>query len=132
MNQAYPKWTLAFALFLLVNASVYIFKKPLLDIGFGLGFLLMANLILFLLGVGGFLIQLKALQSKSMNSFIRGVYVALILKIFVVIIGLASYLFITHGKINKPSLFTALGLYIIYTLIEVRQLMKTARYKSDA
>ncbi len=132
MNQLYRKWVPAFVVFLIVNTTVFIFKKPLQDDGFGLRFLLIANLLLFLVGLAGFLVQMKALKSKSMHTFIRGVYVSLILKIFIVIIALATYLFITQGKINKPSLFTALGLYIIYTLFEVRQLMKTARHKSDA
>ena len=80
----------------------------------------------------GFIIQVRGLQSVNTNAFIRSVYASLLVKIFIVIIALAVYLFITKGKINKPSVFTAMGLYILYTFIEVKQLMKISRRKTNA
>jgi hypothetical protein len=36
------------------------------------------------------------------------------------------------GQVNKPSLFTSMGIYLVYTSMEVIQLMKIARKKTDA
>ncbi len=115
--------------FIAINIVALLFGAWLEKIGFSLSFLLIANLLLFLLGMGGFYIQLKALRSDNFSAFLRGIYLSLILKIFVVILSLGLFLFITHGKVNKPSLFTALGLYIVYTLLEVSQLLKLSRNK---
>lgn len=117
------------AIFLAVNLLIGVLAHTLEKAGFSLSFLLIANLLLFLLGLAGFYIQFKALQANNFNAFLRGIYLSLILKIFLVILSLGLYLFLTHGKINKPSLFTSLGLYIVYTLLEVRQLLKISRSK---
>jgi hypothetical protein len=132
MREAYNKFIPVVVLFILVNAAVFIFR-PFLELHcFGIEFLLIANLILFLVSFFGFIIQTKALHSININAFIRGVYLSLLMKIFIVIIVLGLYLFITRGKVNKPSLFTSMGLYIFYTVLEVMQLMKISRKKPNA
>jgi hypothetical protein len=131
MKEIYSKSIPVIVLFILINALVFIFKDFLHSYGFGIKFLLAANVLLFCLGLSGFFIQMKGLKSVNMNAFIRSVYASLLIKIFVVIIALGIYLFITKGKVNKPSLFTAMGLYILYMVIEVRQLMKFSRTKTN-
>ncbi len=132
MKEIYNKSVVVIALFILVNAAAFIFKTFLHDHGFGIKFLLAANFLLFCLSMLAFIIQARGLQSVNTNVFIRSVYASLLVKIFIVIIALAVYLFITKGKINRPSVFTAIGLYILYTFIEVKQLMKISRRKTNA
>jgi len=131
MKEIYNKSVSVIVLFILVNAFAFLFKNFLHNHGFGIRLLLTANLLLFVLTMTGFFIQMRALKSSNINAFIRGVYLNLLVKIFIVIIALGLYLFITKGKVNKPSLFTAMGLYILYSYIEVRQLMKISRKKAD-
>jgi hypothetical protein len=104
----------------------------LLSAGFNIGFLLSANVILFLLSFFAFFIQSRGVESTNINAFIRGVYSSILLKLFVVVIAIVIYILLMHGEVNKPSLFTAMAIYIIYTSIEVIQLMKLARKKDDA
>lgn len=132
MREAFRKFIPVIVLFALVNTVVLIFKTFLVSQGFGIEFLIIANLMLFLISFFGFVIQTKALDSTNINAFIRGVYSSLLMKIFIVIIVLGLYLFITRGKVNKPSLFTSMGLYIFYTVLEVMQLMKISRKKPNA
>jgi hypothetical protein len=132
MKEIYNKSAPLIVLFILINAVAFIFKSFLHDQGFGIKFLLTANLILFCMSLFAFFIQMSGLKSTNINAFIRGVYGSLLVKIFIVIIALGIYLFITKGKVNKPSLFTSMGLYILYTVIEVRQLMKISRRKTNA
>jgi len=131
MKEVYNKSVPVIVLFILINALAFIFKNFLHDQGFGIRFLLIANLLLFCLSLFAFFIQMRGLKSVNMNAFIRSVYASLLIKIFIVIIALAVYLFITKGKINRPSLFTAMALYILYIFIEVRQLMKISRRKTN-
>jgi hypothetical protein len=131
MKEIYNKSVPVIVLFILVNSLAFIFKTFLHDHGFGIKFLLTANLLLFCLSQLAFFIQMRGLKSVNINAFIRSVYASLLIKIFIVIIALAVYLFITKGKINRPSLFTSMALYILYTFIEVRQLMKISRRKTN-
>ncbi len=119
-------------LFVSVMVIVFVFKAALQSVGFNISFLYIANTILFVLSFSGFLLQLNGLRSANNNAFIRGVYGSLLLKIFIVIIVVFAYVFLTHGKINKPSLFTSMALYIVYTCVEVAQLMKIVRKKTNA
>ena len=132
MKEIYNKSVPVIVLFILVNSLAFIFKTFLHDHGFGIKFLLAANLLLFCISLFAFFIQMRGLKSTNINAFIRGVYASLLIKIFIVIIALSIYLFITKGKINKPSLFTSMALYMVYTFIEVRQLMKISRRKTNA
>jgi len=132
MKEIYNKSVPVIVLFILVNSLAFIFKTFLHDHGFGIKFLLAANLLLFCISLFAFFIQMRGLKSTNINAFIRGVYASLLVKIFIVIIALSIYLFITKGKINKPSLFTSMALYMVYTFIEVRQLMKISRRKTNA
>jgi hypothetical protein len=75
---------------------------------------------------------MKGLRSANINAFIRGVYSSLLLKMVIIMIAVIIYIFITGGKVNKPSLFTSIGIYFLYTSIEVTQLMKIARRKPNA
>lgn len=119
-------------LFVCLMAIVFIFRAALQAAGFDISLLYIANLILFALSFLGFLLQLRGLRSANNNAFIRGVYGSLLVKIFIVLIAVFAYVFLTHGKINKPSLFTSMALYIVYTCVEVAQLMKIARKKTNA
>lgn len=119
-------------LFVFINSMVFIFKSFLQLNGFEIGFLLIANAILLILSLSGFFIQLKGLKSTNVNAFIRGVYSSLLLKMVIIMVATFAYMFITSGKVNEPSLFTSMGMYLLYTSIEVTQLMKIARRKPDA
>jgi hypothetical protein len=126
------KFSPVFLLFILINILIFIFKNSLIASGFNISFLLFANVILFLLSFFAFFIQSKGVQSTNINAFIRGVYSSILLKLFVVVIAIVIYIMIMHGEVNKPSLFTSMAIYIIYTSVEVIQLMKIARKKPDA
>jgi len=132
MKEIYNKSVPVIVLFVLVNAAILIFKQRLAAMGFEIRFLLVANLLLFCLSLAGFFIQMKGLKSSNTNAFIRGIYTSLLLKIFIVVIVLGIYLFISDGNVNKPSLLTAMALYILYTFIEVKQLMKISRKTPNA
>jgi hypothetical protein len=126
------KFSPVFLLFILINILVFIFKNSLLLFGFNISFLLSTNVILFLLSFFAFVIQRKGVSSTNINAFIRGVYSSVLLKLFVIIIAIVIYILVMHGEVNIPSLFTAMAIYIIYTSVEVIQLMKLARKKPDA
>jgi hypothetical protein len=118
--------------FILITFLVLLFWKLLESFGFNIPFLLGANFLLFLLSFFVFLIQTRTVKSISIHAFIRGVYSSLLLKLFIIAGTILVYAIPFHGDVNLPSLFTAMGLYLVYTSIEVIQLMKIVRKKTDA
>lgn len=119
-------------LFLLINLIVFIFFNSLKEYGFNVAFLIVANIVLFLLTFFGFYIQTRGVRSTNINVFIRGVYSSLLLKMFVIAGAIVVYIVAMGGEVNKPSILTSLGIYLVYSFIEVVQLMKIARKKPDA
>ena len=118
--------------FIVLNGLIIVFKTFLEKNGFDRDFLIIANPFFFILSLAGFFLQRKGLQSDNTNVFIRGVYSAIIMKLFVCIIAVTIYAFIKTRSINRPAIFFSMGLYVIYTSIEVAALMKVAKGKSNA
>jgi FtsH-binding integral membrane protein len=119
-------------LFIIFNGIILIFKTFLEAHGFDREFLLWANLFLLLISVGGFLLQRKGLQSPNPQAFVRGMYASMMFKMFITIIVVLVYVFLFRTKINKPGIFAAMGMYVVYTVVEVAALMKVARTKKNA
>lgn len=120
------------ALFIVINILVFIFKSILFENGFEINFILAANAILFLITFFGFLIQARRLNSANINAFLRGIYASLLMKMFIIMAAVFIYVLMADGKVNKPALFTSMGIYILYTSIEVIQLMKIVRKNPNA
>ena len=132
MKEQYRMFAPIFILFICINALVFIFKSFLEAHGFSTSFLAVANLLLFGISLSGFFLQMRGLKSAKIYALVNGVYASLLIKIFIVIVTLGVYLFIVKGKVNKPSLFTSMALYILYTIIEVKQLLKISRSNPNA
>lgn len=127
MNERKRLYIPLVVVFGLVNALVFLFKDFLHQQNFNLEFILISNLLLFIIVFISVVVQLKTIQSANNLAFIRGVYTSMIIKMFVCMIAIFIYIFAMSGKVNQPGLFISMGLYILYTAIEVRGLMKTVR-----
>ncbi|MEO6136435.1 MAG: hypothetical protein ABIP35_14850 [Ginsengibacter sp.] len=119
-------------LFIAINILLLSFKSFLSSYSIDINFILVANVILFFITFFGFFIQLRSMATANINAFLRGIYSSLIMKMFIVMGAVFVYVLASDGKINKPALFISMGLYIIYTSLEVFQLMKLVRKKPDA
>lgn len=120
------------ALFVFLNIILLSFRDALILRGFEINFILWANVILFLLSFSGFMIQTRGVRSANINAFIRGVYSSVLLKMFIIMGAILIYILVAGGQVNKPALFTSMAIYLLYTSIEVIQLMKIVRKKPDA
>jgi hypothetical protein len=132
MNPSLSKLLPVIVFFILINALAIIFGSSLSAAGFNMGFLLAANAILFLLTCFGFFIQLKGVRSTNPHAFVRGIYSSFLLKLFVIVGAILIYVLAMGGEVSGFSIFVSLGIYLVYTFLEVKQLMKLARKKPDA
>ncbi len=90
------------------------------------------NIILFLVTFIALIISEKNLRSKNPNAFVRAMYVSIMLKLFICIAAAFVYIAMYGKNINKPALFTCMGLYLVYTFLEVSILTKMLKQKSNA
>src|SRR5258705_8750549 len=86
--------------------------------------LLVGNLLLFAVGMISLRMNSGAMKQQNTQGFLRLMYGAFILKFFVVAIMAFVYISIFKKAVNKPALFGCFGLYLIYTFLEVRSVMK--------
>lgn len=107
----------------------FLFGSRLRDAGFSTDFLHVANLLLFVLTAIAFLMQAHGATSQNNHALMRSILGSLMLKMFLIIIVLGIYLFFAGREINKPSLFTSMGLYIVYMVLEVKLLQNLVRSK---
>ncbi len=119
-------------LFLIVNSFAILFRSKLLEWGFDQTVLIVGNLFIFSLTLFSFWMLRKGLHAVSTHAFIRSVYGSFIIKLFAGAGILILYAFLSKSQINKPSIFTCMFLYLLYTFLEVNILMKLAKPKKNA
>lgn len=91
--------------------------------------LIIGNLILFVITLVSFIISFRGLRSTNTHAFVRSVYGSIMLKLFLCIIAALAYIAVYQKNLNKPALFTLMGLYLVYTFMEVSILMKLLKQK---
>ena len=89
------------------------------------------NLFLFAVTAISFLIAKKGLQNQNPNAFVRSVYGSIMFKLFICLIAAFVYIFIQRKNLNKPAFFALMGLYLVYTFLEVSILTRLLRRKPN-
>ncbi len=93
--------------------------------------LIIGNLLLFIIFLMSFFVGQRGLKSTNPNVFVRSVYGSMMIKLFICIITAFIYISIYKKDLNKPALFTLMGLYLVYTFIEVATLTKMSKQKAN-
>jgi hypothetical protein len=119
-------------LFVVLNALFLTGKNFLERNGFDQGVLIVGNLILFAVTLLSFWVSLRTLKSADPNKFVRGAMINTMLKLFICAIAAFVYIFSFRDQLNKPALFTCVGLYFIYTFFEVSILTRILKGKKNA
>jgi hypothetical protein len=92
--------------------------------------LLMGNLFLFIITIISFIIAARGLNTTNPHAFVRSVYASIMIKLFIIIIVAFIYIATMKKDLNKPAFFTLMGLYLIYSFIEVSILTKMLKRKN--
>ena len=91
--------------------------------------LMYANLILFLLTLIACYIHIRAIKNNNPYAFVRGVTLASLMKLLVIVVSVAIYFFTAETK-SVYAVITAMALYIVYTLFEVKGAMRINRKRN--
>jgi len=93
---------------------------------------MIGNILLVFITLFSFLMAKRGLNNSNPHAFVRSVYASVMLKLFVCIIAAFVYISIYKSSLNKPGLFVCMGLYLVYTFLEVSILMKMLKQKKNA
>jgi hypothetical protein len=93
--------------------------------------LLAGNFILFIATAVSFYVYLRSLHSVTPGAAVRGMYGSFMIKFFVCLIAAFAYMLFEKKNVNKPALIICMGLYIVYTIIEVTSLQKLLKQKKN-
>ncbi len=87
------------------------------------GVLLVGNELFFGLTAISYLLHIKSLRSPNAHVFVRMIYSSLIIKMMVCMVAALLYGWLARS-VNKNAILGCFILYVIYTFLEVRALMK--------
>lgn len=121
-----------FFLFVIINSLAIVFRSRLTSMGFDIDVLLIGNLFLCCLTFFSFYMLYKGMKAATTAGFLRSVYGSFIIKLLLVAFIVFAYAFLFKEKINKPSLFSCMFLYLVYTFIETRGLLRLSKLKKHA
>ncbi len=117
--------------FILLNAFFILGKNMLAGWGANHEVLIFGNLVLFVLTMLSFWLGLRGLKNANSHAFIRSIYSGMMIKMFISIIAAFIYIATYKKELNKPAFFSLMGLYLVYTFIEVSGLTKMLKQKAN-
>jgi hypothetical protein len=118
-------------IFVSVNALCVIFNEKLNAIGINHLVVQGANLLLFLLMFVSAYLHLKALHNNNPHAFLRSVMSATVIKLFVIAGATFIYLFVAGEQRSVYAVLVGMGLYIVYTIVELRGLFRMNKQNNN-
>lgn len=118
-------------LFIVLNAFFLAGKGMLERWGADQDTLIYGNLLLFVITIVSFLMAQRGLKNTNPHAFVRSVYGSIMLKLFICLIAAVIYIATFRSALNKPAFFTLMGLYLVYTFIEVSTLTKLLKGRAN-
>ena len=127
-NKAPGRAFLPIALIFIVSTLLIVLGRSWLgDWDMDFRVLLIGNGILFLATGISFYLYSKALRNSNIQAVLRMVYSSLLIKMVFCIAATLLYLFLAGHEVNKHAILGCFGLYIVYTFLEVKVLMKLTK-----
>jgi hypothetical protein len=119
-------------LFIVLTVFFYFAKNMLEENGVDHLVLIAGNTILVAVTVLAYLVSARSFPSTNPNASVRALYGSFMIKFFLIAIAAFAYIIAARKNVNKPALIICMGLYMIYTFIEVSVLTKSLRKKENA
>lgn len=122
-------WLPLVIVFLLLTIVFLIAFNWLEKQGMNADVLIAGNGILFIATLLSLLVYMRSLKATGGGAAVRGMYGSFIIKFFTCLVAAFAYIMIAKKEVNKPALIVCMGLYIVYTVIEVSSLQKLLKRK---
>ncbi|MES2005373.1 MAG: hypothetical protein V4450_12715 [Bacteroidota bacterium] len=120
MEKTKKAWAIPFtALFLVVTGLVFVLRVTLEEKKVSTTVVLSANALLFLFSMLNIYFQQKNINNPNQAAVIRGVMAGTFLKLMGLAAAALIYLVAAGSARSVNAVFVGMGLYIIYTWLEV-------------
>lgn len=106
--------------FFIINTPLFAFTDKLQSLKINPLVIAGGNAILFILAAITLAMHIKASKNSNPNVLVRSIMGAMLIKLMV--IGTAALLYLVLSKENRniPAIAIVMGLYIVYTVLEVK------------
>lgn len=118
--------------YIILNGFFIIGRNQLQRWGADQDVLIIGNAFLLLITFLSYQLAKRGLLNPNPHAFVRGVYSSILLKLFVCLIAAFVYIAVYKKELNKPAFFTLMGLYLVYTFLEVSVLTKALQHQKNA
>lgn len=89
--------------------------------------LMSGNVLLFVVTTISFLLYIRGLRNQNAHAFVRVMYSSLLVKFFVILGAVLIYAMIARTAVNRNGIFGCFVLYVVYTYLEVKTLLRMNR-----
>ena len=109
-----------YILFIIINIVPIIFSNTLDACKINVNVVIAANLLLFIISMLNLYFQSKNINNPNRSAVIRGVMAGTFLKLMGLAAATLIYLVVAGANRSVNAVFVGMGLYIIYTWLEVK------------
>ena len=109
-----------YILFIIINIVPIIFSNTLDACKINVNVVIAANLLLFIISMFNLYFQSKNINNPNRSAVIRGVMAGTFLKLMGLAAATLIYLVVAGANRSVNAVFVGMGLYIIYTWLEVK------------
>lgn len=127
MKKRFKSFSVIALFFIIINALLLAGGSSLQKWGIDQDVVLLGNGLLFGVTLISYLLAQQGLNSTNPHAFVRSVNSSIVMKLFVCAIAAFIYISIAGNNLNKPALFTCMGLYLVYMFMEVSILTRLLR-----
>ncbi|NCI46881.1 hypothetical protein [Sediminibacterium soli] len=117
------------ALFILFTVLCVVFSGRLQGAGIDAQVVIVTNLLLFVITAANLYLLNRNIAKANPNAVIRGMMAGSLLKLLLLAAAFFIYLIVVREKRNAPAIYIGMGLYSLYTWIEVRTALRMNRKK---
>lgn len=127
-------WIAAFRPLLLVaimtTSLMIIFREKLIGWKMNTDVLIWGNLVLFIATISSFYFFYRSLAKRSL-AFLNMVYMGLFVKLGLCLMASFLYIYLAGKSVNKPAILALMGLYLVYTFIELMIITRLGREQQN-
>lgn len=116
--------------FFISAGLILLFRTQLTAYGFNWNILMGGNLFVYLVTVVSMHMLSEGMKAANTHAFLTRAYGGIMIKMFACAIAAFIYILASGKSLNKPALFACMGLYLVYTFVELSLIMKNSRRKN--
>ena len=116
-------------IFLIFGALILVFRNYLEQHGFDWQVLTAGNIFIYIVTAISIQLLSKGIHAERTQVFLRNAYSGILVKLFACAAAAFVYILVAGRGLNKPALFACMGLYLVYTFIEISVIMRQSNAK---